>query len=163
MFLAASLALLNRRLCDRRTETLMLCTVAVIAVEGDQAIISSGGHPLPLLQRGDEVRAVGRASPLLGVYADSEYSSSSIEILPGDRLLLYTDGVTDALGATERFGEQRLIETFRALPGEVDDLGAELLRAVDEFRTATQVDDIAMIGLERRRPVPVLEPDRVAA
>jgi PAS domain-containing protein len=159
----ASLALLNRRLCDRGAETMMLCTVAIVAIRGDQAIICSGGHPLPLLQRDDHVRAIGRTSPILGAYIESDYDASSVEIRPGDRLLLYTDGVTDAIGPGERFGEQRLVETFRGLSGEVRDLGAEVLRAVDEFRTAEQADDIAMIGLERERPLPVLERRRAAA
>jgi sigma-B regulation protein RsbU (phosphoserine phosphatase) len=142
---------------------MMLCTVAILAIEGDRATISSGGHPLPLLQRDDVVSALGQTSPLLGVSRESEYVATSIDVQPGDRLLLYTDGVTDAVGTDERFGEQRLIEAFRNLRGEVRSLGAELLRAVDDFRAAAQADDIAMIGLERERPVPLDEPGRAAA
>jgi serine phosphatase RsbU (regulator of sigma subunit)/PAS domain-containing protein len=159
----ASLALLNRRLCERGTETMMLCTVAVVAIEGDRAIVSSAGHPLPLLQRDGQVRAVGRSSPLLGVYADGVYSSTAVEVRPGDRLLLYTDGVTDALGTRERFGEQRLVAAFGDVDGEVRDVAAEVLRAVDGFRAAVQVDDIAMVGLEREQPLPLPEPEQAAA
>jgi len=159
----AALSLLNRRLCDRSSETLLLCTVAVVAIKGEQAIVTSAGHPLPLLQRAGEVCAVGRPSPLLGVYANSVYSSTVVEIRPGDRLLLYTDGVTDALGSTERFGEQRLLAAFADVNGDKRDVAADVLRAVDRFRAALQVDDIAMVGLEREQPMPRPEPERAAA
>jgi serine phosphatase RsbU (regulator of sigma subunit)/PAS domain-containing protein len=156
----AALRLLNRRLCERGAETMLLCTVAVIAIRGDHAIVSSGGHPLPLLRRGGDVRPIGHTSPLLGVYPEAEYNAVRMEIRPGDRLLLYTDGVTDAPGADERFGEQRLIESFRTLDDDVEDVAAEVLRTVDGFLTAAQGDDIAMIGLDREGPV--LEPERAA-
>jgi len=124
----------------------------------------NAGHPAALWLRKSQVIAElpGPTARPLGLRGDPP-RVETVQLEPGDRLLLYTDGVTDALGATERFGEQRLIETFRGISREVEELGAELLRAVDEFRTAAQVDDIAMVGIERRRPVPVLEPDRVAA
>jgi serine phosphatase RsbU (regulator of sigma subunit) len=159
----ASLTVLNRRLCERGAQTLMLCTVAVVVVRGDEAIVSSGGHPLPLLQRAGQVRTVGHTSPLLGVYADAEYHSTRVEIRPGDRLLLYTDGVTDALGPGERFGERRLHEALAGLPEEAADVAAAMLDAVDGFADAVQPDDIAIIGLEREASVPLPAPDRAAA
>jgi hypothetical protein len=50
---------------------------------------------------------------------DAEFTVSELPLLPGDQLLLYTDGVTDARGRSERFGEERLIEALRALDPRV--------------------------------------------
>ena len=52
---------------------------------------------------------------VLGVNAEEEYSQSFIDLQKGDLLLLYTDGVTDAMNfGGERFGRQRIIDTFKA-------------------------------------------------
>ena len=76
---------------------------------------ASGGHEAPLL-----VRADGGCSflPLtdglaLGVMEDFEYSASRARLEPGDTMLLYTDGVTDAQNqAGEHFGAERLWDLF---------------------------------------------------
>lgn len=149
---AAALALVNRRLCERGRESLDPCTAAVVAVVGDDAIICSAGHPLPLLRRGDEVMPVGETSPLLGVYEEPEYITHRVPILPGDQLLLFTDGVTDAPGPSERFGEARLTETFRALDPKITGSAEKILEAVDRFLVAAQPDDIAVISITREAP-----------
>lgn len=155
----ASLRLLNRRLCERGSDAMLLCTVAIVAIRDDVAVVSSAGHPLPLLRRGDDVRPIGHPSPLLGVYEAAEYEAARVEVRPGDRLLLYTDGVTEAPGRGERFGEQRLMDTLRRLAG--DDPASEVVGAVDRFLAATQHDDIAVISLTREQPN--REPRRAAA
>jgi serine phosphatase RsbU (regulator of sigma subunit)/PAS domain-containing protein len=146
---AAALALVNRRLCERDRESLDPCTVAVVAVTDDEASICSAGHPLPLLRRGDEITPVGQTSPLLGVYDEAEYVTSRVSVLPGDRFLLYTDGVTDAPGSTDRFGEVRLVEAFRALDPRVTQIAETILDAVDRFLVTAQPDDIAVISIAR--------------
>ena len=67
------------------------------------------GHPQPLLIRGGEPRAVGRFGPMLGAWSDSRWQPESLVLEPGDVLVLYTDGVTDAEGEQERFGDERLL------------------------------------------------------
>jgi GAF domain-containing protein len=110
---AAGLAMLNRRLRERDERLPTLCTVAVITLgRGDEVGVLSAGHPLPLLRRGGRVTAIGSTSPMLGVVDVVEATTSSARIRPGDQLLLYTDGVLDALGRDGRFGEQRLIRAL---------------------------------------------------
>jgi serine phosphatase RsbU (regulator of sigma subunit) len=149
---ARALALVNRRLCERGRESLDPCTAAIVAVMGDEAVICSAGHPLPLLRRGGEVDSVGQSSPLLGVYDDAEFVTHRLPLLPGDQLLLYTDGVTDAPGHTERFGEARLIDALRALDPEATGIAEHVLEAVDGFLATAQADDIAVIGICREAP-----------
>ena len=158
---AAALQLVNRRLCERGPEALDLCTAAIVAIVSDVAVMCSAGHPLPLLRRGDQVMPVGRTSPLLGLYEDAEFTTIRMPILPGDQLLLYTDGVTDAPGRSERFGEERLIEALRTLDSEVTEIADRVLETVDRYLTTTQPDDIAVISMAREAPAE--RPDKAAA
>jgi len=96
---------------------------------------------------------VGQTSPLLGVYDEAEFTVSELPLLPGDHLLLYTDGVTDARGRSERFGEERLIEALRALDPRVTGVAEKVLEAVDRFLTSAQPDDIAVISIAREASV----------
>jgi len=62
--------------------------------------------------------------------------------------VLYTDGVLDAVGDEDRFGEQRMLAALEALrPDQGVEVAAHLLEAVDAFAAAEQSDDIAIIGL----------------
>lgn len=146
---AASLGLVNRRLCERGPELLDPCTAAVVAIVSDEALICSAGHPLPLLRRGGDVRPVGRSSPLLGVIEGAEFITTRVPLMPGDQLLLYTDGVTDAPGHSARFGEERLIEELRTLEPGATEIAGKVLEAVDRFLATTQPDDIAVISMVR--------------
>jgi sigma-B regulation protein RsbU (phosphoserine phosphatase) len=146
---AAALDLVNRRLCERGGESLDPCTAVVVAVVGDEAIVCSAGHPLPLLRRGGEVLPVGQTSPMLGVYEEAEFTTAHVPILPSDQLLLYTDGVTDAPGRSERFGEERLSEAIRTLDLGATEIADKVLEAVDRFLATTQPDDIAVISIVR--------------
>jgi GAF domain-containing protein len=146
---AAAMGLVNRRLCERGRTSLQPCTAAVVAIVSDEAVICSAGHPLPLLRRGGDVVQIGRTSPMLGVSEEAEFTTTRERILPGDRLLLYTDGVTDARGRSERFGEERLIDAIRALDPDATEIAHAVLEAVDRFLATTQPDDIAMISMVR--------------
>jgi PAS domain-containing protein len=158
---AAALQVVNRRLCERGREAPDLCTAAIVAIVSDEAVICSAGHPLPLLRRGDQVMQVGRTSPLLGIDEDAEFTTIRLPILPDDQLLLYTDGVTDAPGRSERFGEERLIEALGALDSEVTEIAGRVLEAVDRYLTTTQPDDIAVISMAREAPA--VRPRKAAA
>jgi serine phosphatase RsbU (regulator of sigma subunit)/PAS domain-containing protein len=154
---AYALQVLNRRLRDRSDDYRSLCTVAAVVVtDDDQVTILSAGHPLPLLRRGVAAWPVGRPSPMLGFVDDVELLSTPIGVDPGDQVILYTDGVLDAIGATGRFGETRLLETVRAL-GDGVAAAHRILGAIDGFRDSEQADDIAILSLARA-PVPAVRP-----
>ena len=153
---AQALRVLNRRLRQRGgADYRSLCTIAAVLVQrGEHATVFSVGHPLPLLHRAGTVRAVGRSSPMLGFLDDIDVTATEVEIEPGDQLVLYTDGVLDAIGTDERFGEQRLLDTVQLLgdvpPGQA---AAQILAAIDQFLGREQSDDIAIMSLTRS-PVP---------
>ena len=155
--LAYAMQVLNRRLRERSDDYRSLCTVAgAVVTRDDQATILSAGHPLPLLRRGVAAWPVGRPSPMLGFVDDIQLLTTPVQVDPGDQLILYTDGVLDAIGASGRFGETRLLETVRSL-GDGVAAAHRILGALDGFRHSDQADDIAILSLARA-PVPAARP-----
>jgi len=73
---------------------------------------SNAGHNPPVLLRaGEPPLWLDKGGPVLGVLPDATYKEAQIELVPGDVLLLYTDGVTEAKNKNdEEFGEDRLIQ-----------------------------------------------------
>lgn len=96
------------------------CTVgcATLTARPDgrfSACMASGGHTYPLLLRpGEPVREIEIPGTLLGFVPGLELEPVELELEPGDTLVFYTDGITDARGEGERFGEQRLRATLEA-------------------------------------------------
>ncbi|MBW3652956.1 MAG: SpoIIE family protein phosphatase [Actinobacteria bacterium] len=134
-------------------DTMSLCSVAAVLLREDddgraEAQIVCAGHPLPLLVRGGAVRPIGSFSPMLGAYPINGWERTWCRLEPGDLLVLFTDGVFDAVGAGERFGEERL---ERTLAGVADAHGA--VRAIDAalsaFETGEQADDTAILAVQR--------------
>jgi serine phosphatase RsbU (regulator of sigma subunit)/PAS domain-containing protein len=145
-----ALQVLNRRLRQQGADYHSLCTVAAIMVQrDDQATVFTAGHPLPLLRHNGAARTVGRPSPMLGFVDDGPIVATTIEIEPGDQLVLYTDGVLDAIGADERFGETRLLQTVQRLVDGTPSHAQQILEAIDGFQDRDQNDDIAIMTLSR--------------
>jgi sigma-B regulation protein RsbU (phosphoserine phosphatase) len=149
---AELLALLDAKL--KKRPTLSVCTAVCIRLDGDAVTLAVGGHPLPLRVDSDGVQELGAHGPLLGAFADSRWQDFAIRLSPGDTLVAYTDGITDAHGEDEgRFGLWRLRETLAQLgdaPATVVIDG--LRRRLEEFRTGSHNDDTAAIALRWRIP-----------
>ncbi len=143
---AAALQQLNETLADRRELT--PCTVAIVHVTAQTTDVVCAGHPRPLLIRDGEPRPVGRFGPMLGAWSDSRWQPESLVLEPGDVLVLYTDGVTDAEGEDERFGDERLLDALR---GATDAAGAvaAIDRALNAFQVGPQADDTAVLAVDR--------------
>jgi serine/threonine protein phosphatase PrpC len=73
-----------------------------------------------------------------------------VELEAGDLLVLYTDGVTDAMGEDERFGEQRLREALARHDGEAGERLADLRAELEAFERGPQRDDTTVLVLEYR-------------
>jgi PAS domain S-box-containing protein len=129
-----------------------LCTALCLTLGERRIEISSGGHPPALVISGDgRVQELPPTGPLLGAFDNGQWPDQTVELTPGDTVLLYTDGVTEAPGDGQRFGVERLkqimSENARCAP-------AELLSRLDarlaEFRTVTGGDDVAVLALRPR-------------
>jgi len=81
-------------------------------LDGRTLTYCNAGHNAPILIRsGGSVERLHQGGLVLGLAAEAEYDEGRVELEPGDRLLLFTDGLTEANSASgEEFGEERLIE-----------------------------------------------------
>ena len=129
-----------------------LCTAACALLRErngtTRAEVVCAGHPLPLVLRKDGVEPVGRFGPMLGAWGDKTWTPVDVPIEDGDTLVLYTDGVIDAEGAEDRFGEQRL-EAVLAGARNAEDAVGRIDRALGEFEMGEQADDTAVLAVSR--------------
>lgn len=108
---------------------------------------SSGGHPPALLVRTDgAVEAVDSPGTLLGLFPSPELADVSVELHPGDSLMLYTDGVTEARGLGDQYGEGRLVSLLETCGGMSAKNVAEAVEtAVLKHQDGIAHDDIAVL------------------
>jgi PAS domain S-box-containing protein len=144
------LATLNEAMLRQRDDR-RFCTVLYSYVErtetGARLRFASGGHPLPLVLRADgEVFEVGEPGTLLGIVPDPDLVDETFELGPGDAVILYTDGVTDA-AAPERFQDPIALGRALAAGGKrsVEDLAQQLLESALGGEASEPRDDIAFV------------------
>jgi sigma-B regulation protein RsbU (phosphoserine phosphatase) len=89
---------------------------AVLDRERGTLAYANAGHPPPLLLRADGgVLRLEKGGPVLGMLEDARYEGDVEALRPGDRLVLYTDGVVEAGGARGEMGEDRLLAAVRGM------------------------------------------------
>jgi len=108
------------------------------------------GHCAPLLLRasGGLMKLEPTAS-MLGAFEDWDCAEEEVSIHPGDTLLLYSDGVTEACNSTgEEFGEDRLARALRQTSDTpADNVTREIVNAVSAFSGASRTDDITVVAI----------------
>jgi len=117
--------------------------------------LASAGHEPPLLIPGDggPIEPVGRAGVLVGAFRSVAPPETELVLGPGDSLVCYTDGVTDAVSpGGERFGDGRLLATLEdARDGGAEDIVAAVRDRVQAFQGAAEpADDVTVVAVRRR-------------
>jgi phosphoserine phosphatase RsbU/P len=110
----------------------------------------SAGHPRPILKRASgRVTQLDNGGAVLGVFPNWKYEDSVIQLAPGDRLVLYTDGITEASQPDgEQFGEEGLIRVLEGLAEErPSKWNAKLLHDVKSFCHSRLQDDATLITI----------------
>lgn len=148
---SSALAVVNRILLDHGTDR--FCTLVLLrlrARDGGWDVTScSAGHPLPVLVRpGEPPRPSGTLGTLLGVLDDPPLRDDELRLSPGDRLMVYTDGILEARRGGELFGERRLLEALDR-HGRTDVAAAVdlMLATTMDFQGERAEDDIALVVL----------------
>jgi sigma-B regulation protein RsbU (phosphoserine phosphatase) len=153
---AAILERVNHSLFATEAEGMFLTMVLAVLHAGKaQIVVASAGHPLPFVRDASgRVVAVGRTGDApLGVAPDAHYEQYRYELDSSDVLVLYTDGITEALSPDkELFGEGRLIEAIqqpaRGSRGVLGSVQSQVQRFVGG---APQSDDITLLCIGREQ------------
>lgn len=144
----------NNRLAENNPNVMFVTLfVAVLDLHSGRLDWANAGHPAPCVVGVDgRVRRLeGRSGPACGVQEGLPYRGMSATLAPGEVLVGYTDGVTEAAdGAGQQYGEARLDAVLAQAPREVDALADALLQDVRRFVAgAEQSDDITLIVVRR--------------
>ena len=138
----------NRMLCrDTRSGEFVTLFYGVLDSRNMRFTYCNAGHNPALVLREGKVIELAGDNTVLGVNPDEQYKQSLIDLKKGDLLLLYTDGLSDAMNFNqERFGRERVIEAFQK-GGETADLVAQnMLWELRKFvGMAKPTDDVTMI------------------
>jgi phosphoserine phosphatase RsbU/P len=141
----------NRILCGNIAEGRFISFLyCVLDAAAGVLTYTNAGHYLPILVRADgSVERLGAGGPVLGVIEDAEYEQAQVNVASGDRIVLFTDGLTEARNAAdEEFGEQRLIDAAVAHRGcSAPAIQARLDEAVAAFTGGPMQDDATLIVL----------------
>jgi len=153
---AAVFAATNQRiLADIHTDQFVTAFYGILDASSGTLVYCNAGHnPLYWLSAHDagDVRTLRRTGMPLGVLEDSTWQEETISLHPGDALILYSDGITDAQDPQGSFwGEERLLETALANLGKTARAIQEtLLGAVNGFMAgAPAFDDITLAVVVR--------------
>jgi NarL family two-component system response regulator LiaR len=125
----------------------------VLNLNAGEMRFSSAGHPPGYLLHELELEPLPRTGPPLGAYLEGTWEVVSTSIGEGDKMLLYTDGVSEAQNATrEFFGEERLEKVLSTrADGSAHELAESVLSEVAGFvGTAPRSDDISLIAVQRQ-------------
>jgi len=146
---------INRDLLDLVKQQGYTTCVYVLIEEDYRIVYSIAGHPRPILYRAKTKKAEIQEGEgtFLGMFPDGgeTYRDHSLQLEPGDKLFLYTDGITEAENDVgEAFGEERLIELIeKADCKTIQETIDMIMTAHKEFTMGTDpMDDITMLGLQ---------------
>jgi serine phosphatase RsbU (regulator of sigma subunit) len=141
----------NRVICGNVVEgrfiTFFFC---MLDAPSRRLVYTNAGHNPPLLVRGDgDLIRLEAGGPVLGVVPNTAFEQGELDLSAGDRLLLFTDGVSEAADAEqEEFGEDRLTTLLRSSSAEsAEALQARVMREVTQFCANRFQDDATIVVL----------------
>ncbi|MDX2153093.1 MAG: SpoIIE family protein phosphatase [Bryobacteraceae bacterium] len=123
----------NRLLCQHTLPASYATVLCGMAQPDGTVELVCAGHCAPVLVSGGEARLVTASGLPMGLFCDTRYTAEAVRLRPGDELLLYTDGVPEAVNRFgEEFGVERLLAVCRGAAG--GDLTEAVMREVERFR-----------------------------
>lgn len=158
---AEVIRILNSRFCSEESDITSYFTIiyGVIDPESGRGVLCQAGHPTPVIVNADSaVTSVGNGGPPVGLMPDLSWEDVAFTLNPGDRLCLFSDGITECENVSgEQFGPQRLerwLHDHARLP--VDQLLARFGDHLTGWRNANRdeptalTDDVSLLVIERQ-------------
>ena len=145
----------NAQLCaENRANLFVTLILGIVDTANGRMEYGQGGHNPPILlpAQGEPVYEPSGGMPL-GVFEDAKFGQRQLDLKPGETLLIYTDGVTEAMNPKkELFGEERLKDAVRGQArGSAEQLTQRVVEAVVKFaRGAEPSDDITLLAIKHR-------------
>jgi sigma-B regulation protein RsbU (phosphoserine phosphatase) len=143
---------LNRVLCrDTQLEQFVSLFYGMLDIPERTFTYTNAGHNPPVLLRDNERILLHEGGAILGVLQDSPYEERKTQLLRGDLVLFYTDGITEAERNDKCFGEERLLKLVQTnMSKDPDRIVEEVLQKVAEFSNESpQSDDRTIIVLKK--------------
>lgn len=111
--------------------------------------VNAGHNCFPILFNDNEIKVLKNKGKFISnLFSDVEYKEKELNIEKGDRILVYTDGITETVNALgEEFGDEKLIEWIK-LNKDTNSFVFDLLKEIRKFRWLEQKDDVALLYLE---------------
>jgi sigma-B regulation protein RsbU (phosphoserine phosphatase) len=146
---AAVTASVNRLLCRNMASGrfVTFCYARIDPAAGRLTYANAGHNPPLLVRAGGAVDRLSPGGTVLGVFADSTYEQGAWPIGPGDRLVFYTDGMTEGRNtAGDEYGDDRIVEAAVAHRGlDAEAMLSAILRDVESFNGGAYEDDATLI------------------
>ena len=144
----------NDQICrNNREEMFVTVWLGILEISTGKLTASNAGHEFPVLRRsgGDFQLFKDKHGFVIGGMEGMRYKDYEIQLAPGDKLFVYTDGLAEATDRENRmFGTDRMLSALNAAPDATPDvILRNMQQAVDDFvREAPQFDDLTMLCIE---------------
>ncbi len=150
-----SLRMLNNSLAKHSLPNcqFVTCVYCVVNIETLEMTYARGGHPYPYVISPDgEVHEMKAVGGLMGLFEDMECVTKTVQLRPGDKVLLYTDGIEDAFDAPTPSTTNASDDFHSLVPNlttSVEDTIARLTQALDaQEGSLTPMDDVTVVAIE---------------
>jgi sigma-B regulation protein RsbU (phosphoserine phosphatase) len=139
---------------DRRAGLFVTALYASLDLERGDVVLANGGHDAPLWVHGPShrTRLITSGSAILGMFREPPIEDRHLHLDPGDVLVLYTDGVTEARDPQQRlFGDRRLRAVVSAnASGAATSIAEAIMAAVRDFSQGVPMaDDLTLVVVKR--------------
>lgn len=146
------LDLVNRVLVSEGEDTFVTAVCARVRRRGEDLVlaVAAAGHPQPyVLRASGELERAPAEGTVLGLFDDHDYDEVELVLHPGDSCLFFTDGVIEAPGFEEQFGEDRLHHVLsNAGPSDVNAVVETVAMSLADHVGDRAHDDIAILGMQ---------------
>lgn len=145
---AETLQRMNTVLIHRGIESRFATMFYAVLSPSGNLVCCNAGHNPPIVLGRHGVRRLETGGLILGLFEHASYDQESLQLDPGDLVIVFSDGVSEARSASdEEFGEDRLLEVLESTRGEAPTAILEqLLKQIREFaQGAVQSDDITIM------------------